>query len=68
MTRAELRERRARQSTPLVRECRLCWKAVELDRRFLEETEQHVYIRCGHCGGSFPIRHSDLEALAPVAD
>ena len=66
MTGAKARERRARPSTPRVRECRLCWRAVELDRRFLEVTEQHVYVRCGHCGGSFPIRHRDLDALAPT--
>ena len=68
MAGAEVRERRAKPSTPLVRECRLCWRAVELDRRFLEVTDQHAYVRCGHCGGSFPIRRRDLEALAPAKD
>ena len=68
MAGAEVRERRARTSTPLVRECRLCWRAVELDRRYLEVTDLHAYVRCGHCGGSFPIRRRDLEALAPAGD
>jgi DNA-directed RNA polymerase subunit RPC12/RpoP len=43
-------------------ECRLCWRTVVLQSQHIEATEQHVYVRCPHCGGSFPIRHSDLEA------
>ena len=68
MSAADLSERRSKPSTPLlVRECRLCWKTVELDEHHVEQTDQHVYVRCDHCGGSFPIRHSDLEALASAS-
>ena len=68
MSVAELPERRRREATAHVRFCRLCWRPVEVDGRYLEVTEQHVYAHCGHCGGSFPIRHSDLETLAPTGD
>ena len=68
MSAAELRERRSWPSTPLVvRECRLCWRILIIDQHHIETTERHVYVRCDHCGGSFPIRHSDVEALSPKA-
>jgi hypothetical protein len=47
----------------LTPDCRLCWRTVVLEPHHLEVTEQHVYVRCPHCGGSFPIRHSDVEAF-----
>jgi len=36
---------------------------VVLEPQHVEATEQHVYVRCPHCRGSFPIRHSDFEAF-----
>jgi DNA-directed RNA polymerase subunit RPC12/RpoP len=64
MSAIEHRDRRARPSVALVvQRCRLCWRAFEVERRDVELTDQHVYVRCRHCGGSFPIRHSDLDAL-----
>jgi Zn finger protein HypA/HybF involved in hydrogenase expression len=64
MTDARLRERRFRVMAPSLRpECRLCWRTVVLGPEHIEVTEQHVYVRCPHCGGSFPIRHSDMDSL-----
>ena len=58
------RERRFRPpEARLTPECRLCWRIIELDHGQIETTEQHVYVRCPYCGGSFPIRHSDHQAL-----
>jgi hypothetical protein len=37
---------------------------IVLEPHHLEVTPQHVYVRCPHCGGSFPIRHSDVDAFA----
>jgi DNA-directed RNA polymerase subunit RPC12/RpoP len=57
-------DRRFRAMTPsLTRECRLCWRNVRLEPHDVEVTDQHVYVRCPNCGGSFPIRHSDAEAM-----
>lgn len=56
-------ERRFRATPPLTRECRLCWRNVNLEPQYVEMTDQHVYVRCPNCGGSFPIRHSDAEAM-----
>jgi len=65
MTESGLRDRRFRTASPSVTpECRLCWRIVVLEPQYIEATEQHVYVRCPHCGGSFPIRHSDYEAFA----
>ncbi len=44
-------------------ECRLCWRTVVLEPEDIEVTEQHVYARCPKCQGSFPIRHSDMDAF-----
>jgi phage terminase large subunit GpA-like protein len=64
MTDSGLGDRRFRTASPSsTPECRLCWRTVVLEREHIEATEQHVYVRCPHCGGSFPIRHSDLEAF-----
>ena len=67
MSGGETNERRTRHLSPHVRVCRLCWQMIEVDRRYIEVTDVHVYVRCGHCRGSFPIRHSDVEALTPSA-
>jgi hypothetical protein len=64
MTETSLRDRRFRSSGPtLRRDCRLCWRSTVLGLEHVEVTDQHVYVRCPHCGGSFPIRHSDIETL-----
>jgi hypothetical protein len=64
MTGSGQAERRFRAAIPSVTpECRLCWRIVVLEPQHLEATDQHVYVRCPHCGGSFPIRHADAEAL-----
>jgi len=64
MTGSGLGDRRFRAATPsLAHECRLCWRTVVLEPQDIEVTEQHVYVRCPKCGGSFPIRHSDLDAF-----
>jgi phage terminase large subunit GpA-like protein len=64
MTDARLRERRFRVTAPSATpECRLCWRIVVLEPGFIEATDQHMYVRCPHCGGSFPIRHSDVETF-----
>jgi DNA-directed RNA polymerase subunit RPC12/RpoP len=64
MTDARLLDRRFRALGPSTRrECRLCWRSVVLRPEHVEATDQHVYVRCPHCGGSFPIRHSDIETL-----
>jgi hypothetical protein len=46
---------------PGTRTCRLCWRAMVLEPEQIEMTDVQVYARCQHCGGSFPIRHSDIE-------
>ncbi len=64
MTDARLRERRFRTGPPRLRpECRLCWRSIDLAPGDVEVTQQHVYVRCPHCGGSFPIRHSDMDSF-----
>ena len=66
MTQSRLHDRRFRVSVPWLRpECRLCWHTVDLKPEHVEATHQHVYVRCPNCGGSFPIRHSDIETLQP---
>jgi hypothetical protein len=56
---------------PGSRLCRICLRVVVLAPEQIERTPMHVYVRCPHCEHSFPIRHSDLEAIlgpeAPVA-
>jgi hypothetical protein len=65
MTGSGLANRRFRSAAPSrTPECRLCWRIIVLEPDHLEVTEQHVYVRCPHCRGSFPIRHSDMEAFA----
>jgi len=65
MSNANVGERRFRPPVPrLSPECRLCWRTLALEHRLIETTEVHVYVRCPHCGGSFPIRRSDVQAFA----
>lgn len=69
MTGSNVIERRYRAPAPaLTPQCRLCWRQVDLDRQHVEITSQHVYARCPHCGGSFPIRHSDAATFATAAE
>ena len=64
MTTTGVHERRFRApAPPLTPECRLCWRRIVLDPSMVERTEQHVYVRCPHCRGSFPIRHGDVAGL-----
>lgn len=64
MSDSGLRERRFRAKTPvLTPECRLCWRIVVLEPQHIEVTDQHIYVRCPHCSGSFPIRHTDIGSL-----
>ncbi len=60
-------ERRFKTSDPALkpgtRLCRLCFTVVVLEPQYIETTDTHVYICCPHCEGSFPVRHSDVEAL-----
>jgi hypothetical protein len=41
---------------------------MALDRDQVETTDVHVYAHCPHCGGSFPIRHSDVRAFPDTED
>ena len=65
MSDADLHERRISTThaslMPGSRLCRLCWRVVILRPEFVEMTDQHVYVRCPHCRGSFPIRHADID-------
>jgi hypothetical protein len=66
MSGTELHERRFRLTDPLTpgsRQCRVCLRVVALELGYIETTDMHVYVRCPHCGGSFPVRHSDVDAL-----
>ena len=74
MSGARVHERRFRLTDSLApgsRQCRVCLRVVALEPGFIEKTDMHVYVRCPHCGGSFPVRHSDVDALmegpAPVS-
>jgi hypothetical protein len=65
MSDARSHDRRARMVhaslKPGSRLCRLCLRVVVLEPEYIEMTDQYVYVRCPHCRGSFPIRHSDIE-------
>jgi hypothetical protein len=54
-------ERRWRTKANLV-SCRLCWKSITVDHDALESSGPGapVYFRCPHCGGSFPVRKTDM--------
>jgi WXG100 family type VII secretion target len=62
------RERRFKTSDPAVRPgsrlCRLCFTVVAIEPEYIETTDMHVYLCCPNCGQSFPIRHSDAEAVS----
>jgi len=69
MTNAGPGERRSREPAQASSSsCRLCWRTIHLTREHLEVTERHVYVRCPNCGGSFPIRHQDLDAFERLAE
>jgi hypothetical protein len=57
--------RRARPGA--LRNCRLCWKPITVDARFVEEEPPRTFFRCPHCGQAFPIRRSDVQAPATGA-
>jgi hypothetical protein len=66
MADARLQERRYKTTDPMApgsRLCRVCFRVVVIEPGFIETTIQHVYVRCPHCGGSFPIRHSDTASI-----
>jgi WXG100 family type VII secretion target len=64
----KVRERRFKTSESGVRPgsrlCRLCFTVVVIEPEYIETTDMHVYLCCPNCGQSFPIRHSDSEALS----
>jgi len=69
MSNADVRDRRFRVPGPaLTPRCRLCWRTIALGRDLVETTDLHVYAHCPHCGGSFPIRHSDVGAFPHTED
>jgi WXG100 family type VII secretion target len=57
-------ERRFKTSDPALkpgtRLCRLCFTVVSLEPDLIEKTATHDYVRCPHCGNSFPVRHEDV--------
>ena len=59
--------RRARAGA--LHNCRLCWKPITIEARFVEEEPPRTFFRCPHCGHAFPIRRSDVPdaATAPSA-
>jgi len=67
MTYARLRDRRFRAPDPALKPgshpCRVCLRIVDVAPEHIEKTTMYVYVRCPHCGGSFPIRHSDVETF-----
>jgi hypothetical protein len=71
MMQAREHDRRFRDWDPTLkagtRPCRLCLRVVEFAPSSIEKTDMHVYARCPNCEGSFPIRHSDVDALSGSA-
>ena len=61
---ARVPERRFKTSDPALkpgtRLCRLCFTVVSLEPDLIEKTATHDYVRCPHCGNSFPVRHDDV--------
>jgi len=61
---AKVPERRFKTSDPALRPgtrlCRLCFTVVSLEPGLIEKTATHDYVRCPHCGNSFPVRHGDM--------
>jgi hypothetical protein len=56
--------RRARPGA--LRNCRLCWKPITVEARFVEEEPPRLFFRCPHCAHAFPIRRADIQAAAEV--
>jgi len=56
-------ERRLSSPDRVLVTCRLCWRSIEWAAEHLEYGELHVYYRCPHCGGSFPVRHTDAAKM-----
>lgn len=48
------------RATGALKTCRLCWKPITIEAKYVEEDPPRVYFRCPHCLNSFPIRHSDI--------
>ena len=48
---------------PIRMPCRLCYTLIDLEPDRLEETSVHIFYRCPSCGGSFPIRREDADAV-----
>ena len=46
-----------------LRYCRVCWKPITMEDRYLDEAEGYTYFRCPHCGSSYPVRRTDVEAI-----
>jgi DNA-directed RNA polymerase subunit RPC12/RpoP len=67
MSDASLHERRFHTTDPALepgsRQCRECFRIVDLEPEYLEPTDMYVYVRCPYCSHSFPVRHSDAEEL-----
>ena len=57
-----LRANRRTRTSGSLRMCRMCWKPISIERRYVEVVPPHVYFRCPSCGQSFPIRRSDVPA------
>jgi len=64
---ARRRERRFKAADlnlkPGTRLCRLCFTVVVLKPEYIESTDTRAYVHCPHCTRTFPIRHSDAEAI-----
>jgi WXG100 family type VII secretion target len=65
VVRPRVPERRFKTSDPALRPgarlCRLCFTVVSLEPGLIEKTATHDYVRCPHCGNSFPVRHGDCD-------
>ncbi len=65
VVRPRVPERRFKTSDPALRPgtrlCRLCFTVVSLEPDIIEKTATHDYVRCPHCGNSFPVRHGDCD-------
>lgn len=68
MSRFSSKDRRLAPAEEHLHTCRLCFRPIEWSTEHLEHEEVHVYYRCPECGGSFPIRHSDVATMGPAAD
>lgn len=62
------KDRRLAPSDQHLLTCRLCFRPIEWRPEHLEHGELHIYYRCPECGGSFPIRHSDVATMVATED